>query len=286
MSEEVVGNEDPVTIEHRDSDGSDFVKVESGSVNSQEKGFETENAEKDSAGTRDTIGDEHENGQPQIAREERSPVFETRLEKATEFWESGKTKFRQDLVAEALKDFEDGLYQLDFDELSYNFELMDKHRDALDKIRIPLWLNCCSCFLRQKRPKDVIEYSDKVLKHEPKNVKALFRKSKANEMLGENQAAFEVMKKAWDMDQTNVEVGQALVRLRKVCDEDQKKVDAIWRGKIQLPPPSKEKPSAGAVAAATEADTSFFLNRWFWIIIHWIIELFNWIAIKLKVKRQ
>lgn len=50
----------------------------------------------------------------------------------------------------------------------------------LNKIQIPLLLNFCQCKLLSKEYYTVIEHCNTVLKHQPDNVKALFRRGKAH----------------------------------------------------------------------------------------------------------
>jgi tetratricopeptide (TPR) repeat protein len=165
--------------------------------------------------------------------EERSPVFETRVAKATELWESGKSKFSTDVMA-ALADFELGLFHVDFDELSYNFELMDKHRDQIDKVRQPLRLNAAACLLKLNKPKRTIKYCDQVLEQEKSHVKALYRRAKAHEMMGNPESALEDLEKAHTAAEGDVEIAKALASMRKRLEDSQRKADSIWKGKLKV----------------------------------------------------
>lgn len=166
-------------------------------------------------------------------KDERSPVFESRLEKAAEFRESGKAHFRAGRTNEALSEFERGLYQVDFDELSYNFELMDKHRTAVDEIRVPLWLNAAACLLLDKKFHKVLEYCEKILASDNGNVKALYRRAKAKEGLGKFDEAIEDLEKAYTLANGDAEVSKALGLLRKKVEKSQKEADDVFRRAFQ-----------------------------------------------------
>ena len=62
---------------------------------------------------------------------------------------------------------------------SYNYELMDTHRESVDKARLPVYLNLALCLLKPGDTNDPIEacqHCTDALKLEPDNVKALFRR--------------------------------------------------------------------------------------------------------------
>jgi tetratricopeptide (TPR) repeat protein len=202
--------------------------------------------------------------------EERSHVFETRVERATELWETGKLKFRQNEIASAMKDFETGLYHLDFDELSYNFELLDQHRAAVEKVRIPLWLNVAACLIREKRPKEAIEYCDKVLKEERSHVKALFRRGRAREEIGDYELALTDFQKAHEFAKDDMEITRAITSVRKRVQESQKVVDDLWRGKMKL---SSPQPTNKGLAIA-EIPSQNILVRFVQLILSMIAAFF------------
>ena len=202
--------------------------------------------------------------------EERSPVFETRVEKAVELRESGNARFLKEDFVKALADFELGLFHVDFDELSYNFELMDKHREQIDQIRTPLRLNAAACLLKLKKPKRVIDYCDKVLEQEKTNVKALYRRAKAHEMSGNLDAALKDLQDAKKVAPSDDEVSRELAKTLVRVKDAQRRADAVWMGKIKLGPKSpaihdsaKQKVVHGGVLARAWAALVGF---WLWIV--------------------
>lgn len=203
-------------------------------------------------------------------REERSFVFEKRLERAAELWEQGKVKFREGQFDSAFKDFDNGLYHLDFEELSYNFELQDTHREQIERIRVPLWLNTAQCLINLDRSKEALPHLDKVLKMEPNNVKALYRKAKVDQALGETELAFKGFKKAFELDKTNVQVRRALAQLQEQRREDQKQVDEFWKDKL-----SSLAPTTAVDDPVPREHTDFFLVAWFWHLVNYILSLFK-----------
>jgi tetratricopeptide (TPR) repeat protein len=221
------------------------------------------------------IGDTVSEEEPKEKKfdDERSPVFESRVDKATEFWEQGKEKFREGDMKGALNLFERGCYQVDFDELSYEFELMDKHREAVEKVRIPLWLNAAACLLKEQRFKETVEYCDKVLKKESGNVKALYRRAKARENLGKQEMALADLEAAHRLAKDDGEVLKALVAMRKRVVTAQKDADAMWKGKLKVA--EKEDVNEATVTSVDSSKIPWwnaFLG-WFWAVVAWIASL-------------
>ena len=81
--------------------------------------------------------------------EERSHIFETRVATAHARREAANDLFRSGDVGGAIRLYELALWHVEFDELSYEYELMDKHRDMVKAARLPVYLNLAACRLKE-----------------------------------------------------------------------------------------------------------------------------------------
>jgi hypothetical protein len=87
----------------------------------------------------------------QTAKDERSAIFEVRVKRGAELKEEGNTKFLAGEHKAALALYRRALYQLNFGELAFNFELMDQHREQVTAVQLPLYLNAAACTLHLEK---------------------------------------------------------------------------------------------------------------------------------------
>ncbi|CAL7947725.1 unnamed protein product [Xylocopa violacea] len=73
---------------------------------------------------------------------------------------------------------------------------------ALNRLKIPLLLNYAQCKLIQKEYYAVIEHCTTVLKHDPNNVKALYRRGKAYMGAWDEERAIQDLTRAAELDST------------------------------------------------------------------------------------
>ncbi|XP_033213716.1 aryl-hydrocarbon-interacting protein-like 1 [Belonocnema kinseyi] len=118
--------------------------------------------------------------------------------------------------------------------ISYLEQLMlaEKPKDeewmALNDMKIPLLLNYAQCKLLQKEYYAVIEHCTTVLKHDPNNVKAFYRRGKAHIGAWNEKEATEDLNRAAELD-PSIKIAvekelQSFATARKEKDESQKKI--------------------------------------------------------------
>ncbi|XP_069703737.1 AH receptor-interacting protein [Periplaneta americana] len=112
--------------------------------------------------------------------------------------------------------------------------LMEKPGDeewiALEKQKLPLLLNFAQCKLYEKEYYKVIEHCSTVLKSEPDNVKALFRRAKAHVGAWNPREAREDFTRVMELDQSLL---TAVQKELKQLDELKKKRDEEDRDKLK-----------------------------------------------------
>lgn len=70
-------------------------------------------------------------------------------------------------------------------------QFLDKHRDAVNEVRLPVYLNLAACYLNKSNVDfaKVIENADLALEIDPQNTKALYRGGKAHLLRDDLDAA-------------------------------------------------------------------------------------------------
>jgi tetratricopeptide (TPR) repeat protein len=109
--------------------------------------------------------------------------------------------------------------------------LLDKHREAVLKVKVPICLNLAAVRLKNKKFDLVVELCNEVLKEAPDNPKALYRKAQALFGLKNFESALESVEKALKVnDDPAVKVlkNQILKALRA----ENEKFKKMWKGKL------------------------------------------------------
>eukprot|EP00924_Labyrinthula_sp_SR-Ha-C_P016104 snap_masked-scaffold_4-processed-gene-19.44-mRNA-1 protein AED:0.31 eAED:0.31 QI:0/-1/0/1/-1/1/1/0/212 len=180
---------------------------------------------------------------------EKDPVFENRLKRAKELKEKGNFLFKGGNFLNALEEYRKGLWHVHFDEMSYNFELMENHRNLLDEIRTPLLLNCAACVIKLTKNefKDLelgVQFTKEALKMNSKNVKALFRHSQTLIHVKKDYSeALKHLKFALEVDNKNLEVRKLYNEVVRMVKENKKKEADLWMKALGATKPSDDRQS-------------------------------------------
>lgn len=124
-----------------------------------------------------------------------------KVEQAAARKEAGNEFFKAGRWARAVRKYERAL---EFIESDFGLEA-----DALaeaKKLRVPCWTNAAQALINLQRYKDAIAKCTKCLEAEPGNIKALFRRAKAQNALGEWEAAKPDLKRALELEPGNADV--------------------------------------------------------------------------------
>ena len=115
-------------------------------------------------------------------QEKRSDIFEVRIETAQSYKEKGNEYYKANDLFNAEYFYHVGLYHIDFDQLQWNFELLDNHRDNVLVAKTPICLNLAAVRIKLKNYKKAIDLCNEVIKEDKNNAKAYYRKAQAQKL--------------------------------------------------------------------------------------------------------
>ncbi|TMW55031.1 hypothetical protein Poli38472_013793 [Pythium oligandrum] len=169
-----------------------------------------------------------------LLRDERSCIFETRVERAALCRDRGSAQFKLKNVEKAVEWYERALYHVDFDEGTWHFEFMDQHRAAVNEVRLPVHLNLAMCYLgdAHQNLEKVIEHANEALVIDPENAKALYRGGKAHLLTGDLDGARTKLKKAAQKQPNDKNIREALHLLAEKTAEHRAKEKQTWGGRL------------------------------------------------------
>jgi tetratricopeptide (TPR) repeat protein len=159
--------------------------------------------------------------------DQRSCVFEERLQAAEDLRTRGNDFYRTGDFFNAGDCYHRALYQVDFEEMSWNFELLDSHRDSVLEIKLPLCLNAAAVRLKDNEFSSAVKLADAVLKEQPNHPKALFRKASALMQLKKFDEALAVAKKAARLSPGDQSITVLLTALKKQVQRDNRRYKQV-----------------------------------------------------------
>lgn len=186
------------------------------------------------------------------ANEERSYIFECRLGRAQQLKAIGNEHFRQSEWALAHVRYMKALYHAHFDELQC-WDLMDTHKDMLRAVQGPVKLNNVVCILKLAAAGDELdtlpvdkgdgeaetwidraeELCNEVIKSDPQNPKAHYRKSQVLEHRGDTSGAERCLDEVEKLEGKSGTVRTARARLREQRKAARARERELFGGLIQ-----------------------------------------------------
>jgi len=109
-------------------------------------------------------------------------------------------------------------------------------------LKIPCYLNIAACKLKIGDYQDVIKNCDDVLKVQPDNIKALFRKGQALNTLDVWDEAKQLLSRALELDPQNTDAKKELALLKQKRRQQDQKDSKIFGGLFERM--SKDEPTA------------------------------------------
>jgi len=204
-------------------------------------------------------------GEDDLLLKVKSAIFETRLKDAACLLRHADFERQtQHNYEKALTYYERGLFHVYFDELSFQYELMEKHQTAVRAAQFPLHLGAASCEIDLGQFRSAVKRADIAIGIDPASARALYVRACAHLKCDDLDATAADIKAAYGIlvhgtANTN-EFGQKLQELRRelqsarVASRARRK--KMWGGKLRQSRP-KDAPQLAAGASPSSATGSW-----------------------------
>lgn len=156
-------------------------------------------------------------------------LFEERLEAAERRRLEGNLQFRGGDAAAAVTLYRMALSFLDEDLL---MQLEGPHLEKANIVKLPLHLNLAACDLQLEDWTSALENCDEVLREQPNNAKAIFRRGRARFALGNTDAAEEDLRRAAALNPNDTAIRRQLMALKKERSEEREAQSRLFRGSL------------------------------------------------------
>lgn len=169
-----------------------------------------------------------------LLHDERSCIFETRVERAALCRDRGSQQFKQKNIAKAIEWYERAQFHVDFDEGTWHFEFLPKHRDAVNQVRLPVHLNLAMCYLNEATQDLIkaIEQCEAALAIDAANTKALYRCGRAHLLNDDLDEAKKKLKLAAKSAPNDKSIREALQQLAEKMAAHREKEKKTWGGRL------------------------------------------------------
>uniref|UniRef100_A0AC35U4H2 TPR_REGION domain-containing protein n=1 Tax=Rhabditophanes sp. KR3021 TaxID=114890 RepID=A0AC35U4H2_9BILA len=118
---------------------------------------------------------------------------EEKMINVVQFRKTGNDLLKENKIEEASIKYREALGLVDT--LSLLEKPGEKEWKLIDDLNIPLYLNLSKCYLDMKQYYEAINTASEALKREPDNLKGLFRRAKANRLVGKfNEASLDYLR--------------------------------------------------------------------------------------------
>lgn len=191
--------------------------------------------------------------------EDRSYVFEDRLERAEQIKDEANELMKAQSYKEARLAYRRAYYHVDFDEMQ-TFDMQEKHLKMISDAKLPILLNLTQAAVKlaeeanatdgQQKAKEILaksalSYCKEALKIDPGNAKALYRKGLAYEVLGDNEDAHDWLKRAKTAMGEKADSDRgfkvSMKRVAKKAKEEREEAKKVWKGKLPPVEPKTEE---------------------------------------------
>jgi len=192
-------------------------------------------------------------------KEERSYVYEARLEDARTHKDAGNIHFHASEWELALRRYKRAIYMSHFDEMQM-YDLMEHHKETAYDIQVPCKLNLAACIARMfEDGSDVlpdgsldhaVQAVNEVLKVRPKEAKAHFRRGQILMLQQDLVGAREALNEAAKLLGKGGALREAFAKLRDLERAEKERLRALFGGKIQTSSVHQQEEAVAAVQLA------------------------------------
>ncbi|KEG13086.1 peptidylprolyl isomerase-like protein [Trypanosoma grayi] len=149
---------------------------------------------------------------------------QARLDESERRKQQGNAAFRDGNI-----DVAERKYRRALEFVEHDSGFADEEKDACCALRHVVWGNLAQVLLGKRQYKESVEYCDKILEAEPHNTKALYRRAKANDALGEWDDAKRDLDQLLALDTSNADAKVLLQRVQEERKTYEKKQRAIYK---------------------------------------------------------
>ncbi|KAJ9533675.1 hypothetical protein QJQ45_026732 [Haematococcus lacustris] len=164
-------------------------------------------------------------------------MYEERLERAEKRRLTGNQLFAEGKYREAMGKYATALSYLDED---FMMQLEGFYEDKANEVKVPIHLNMAACQLRIKDYHTAVYNCSEVLKLQPGNVKALFRRGTARHALGQTEGAKADLAAAAEKSPDDKAIRAELQALRQTLRAEREAEATLFKGQFKFADP---KPS-------------------------------------------
>lgn len=198
----------------------------------------------------------------ELMGKERSYVFEARVSDAAACQKVGTQCYRDLAYEKAVECYDRALYHVDFEETSWMFELLDQHRDAVNKVRLPVYLNLSACYLQLKKFDKALKHAELALEIDSRHPKALYRGGMAHFHQRNADKAKKLLSKALVQCPNDAGIRRALEALKIQSKQHQETEKKLWKGAFasKTSPPSTRMTSIALLVLVMSIAMYLFLD--------------------------
>jgi len=189
----------------------------------------------------------------QKAKEAWDMEFPEKVEVSKRKKEEGNELYNKGKFVKAVKRYKKAVR---FFENDSNFS--DEQKKTAESIKLPCYLNLAACKLKTGDYQDTIKNCDDVLKIQPDNVKALFRKGQAYNALDNWDECKKALLRCLELSPDNADAKKELAKLRQKIVNQDKKDRLVYAGIFDKLSKMQEEPAPTAsttTAQQNSADT-------------------------------
>jgi len=173
----------------------------------------------------------------QKAKEAYDMDFDEKLEVAKRKKEEGNELYKKGKYQKANKKYKKAVRFFENDA-----NLKEDQKKIAESLKIPCYLNIAACKLKIGDYLDVIKNCDDVIKVQPDNVKALFRKGQALNILDVWDEAKQLLSRALELDPQNTDVKKELALLKQKRQQQDQKDRKVFSGLFERMSKMRDEP--------------------------------------------
>jgi len=154
--------------------------------------------------------------------------FPDKCQFVTKKREEGNEYFKQGKLNIAIRKYKKAIEFIPSDH-----NLSDEQKQEVKAMKVPCHLNYAICLIKEKKWKEALEQTDKVLEVESKNIKGLYRKGLVLIGMDRWDEAMKSLGEAKELDPTNTAIQQEIQKLKNKIAHHNKREANLYKNLFQ-----------------------------------------------------